>query len=109
MSTHYPALFTPVQLGDIRLGNRLVMAPMTRARCPQRVATDSVVIYYAQRAGAGLIITEAVSIARPYISTPDCAGRVAGGVALNQEADPIGWYGGGDEGYIDSPVKVGRH
>jgi N-ethylmaleimide reductase len=49
---------------------------------------------------------EAVSIARPYISTPDYAERVANGVPLNPDADPTGWYGGGDEGYIDLPAMT---
>ena len=44
-------LFTPVQLGDIELRNRVLMAPMTRARTPTRVPNDSTVTYYAQRAG----------------------------------------------------------
>jgi N-ethylmaleimide reductase len=91
MSTQYPALFSPVKLGELTLTNRLVMAPMTRARCPDRVPTDSVVTYYAQRAGAGLIITEATqvsvqgtgSIATPGIHTREqIAGwqRVTGAV-----------------------------
>ena len=46
---------------------------------------------------------QAVSIARPYISTPDYAERVAAGIPLNPDADPALWYGGGDEGYIDLP------
>ena len=62
MPDHYPELFTPVKLGDIALKNRLVMGPMTRARSPQRVPTDAVVTYYSQRAGAGLIITEATQV-----------------------------------------------
>jgi N-ethylmaleimide reductase len=78
MSEPIAVLFSPITLGDIALKNRLAMAPMTRARSPERVPTDSVVQYYAQRAGAGLIITEATqisiqgtgSIATPGIHTP---------------------------------------
>lgn len=78
MSKSISVLFSPVTLGDIALKNRLAMAPMTRARSPERIPTESVVQYYAQRAGAGLIITEATqistqgtgSIATPGIHTP---------------------------------------
>ncbi|NNL11252.1 MAG: alkene reductase, partial [Pseudomonadales bacterium] len=56
------SLFEQTQLGLIEVKNRICMAPMTRARCPDTVAGDSVAKYYAQRAGAGLIITEATQI-----------------------------------------------
>ena len=53
-------LFSSYQLGNIELNNRIVMAPLTRNRAgkglvPSEFAAD----YYAQRASAGLIITEA--------------------------------------------------
>src|SRR5271165_2071720 len=52
-------LFTPVTLGDYSLRNRVVMAPMTRARADaQGVPSPLAVEYYASRANAGLIITE---------------------------------------------------
>ncbi|POX39119.1 alkene reductase [Streptomyces sp. Ru73] len=53
-------LLRPTALGDLRLPNRVVMAPVTRARAtgPGRVPTELHAEYYAQRAGAGLIITE---------------------------------------------------
>jgi N-ethylmaleimide reductase len=52
-------LFTPLDLGDYSLPNRIVMAPMTRARCDaQGVPSDPMIEYYASRAGAGLLITE---------------------------------------------------
>ncbi|WP_270938640.1 alkene reductase [Falsiroseomonas oryzae] len=54
-------LFTPTRLGDIPLANRVVMAPMTRSRAPQGVPTALNAEYYAQRASAGLIITEGTS------------------------------------------------
>jgi N-ethylmaleimide reductase len=55
------SLFTPTLLGDIALSNRIVMAPMTRDRAgPGDVPTDLMVEYYAQRASAGLIVTEGV-------------------------------------------------
>lgn len=52
-------IFSPVQLGDLTLANRVVMAPMTRDRAgPGDVPTDTMVEYYRQRASAGLIVTE---------------------------------------------------
>ncbi|MER5911373.1 alkene reductase [Streptomyces sp. NPDC001982] len=54
-------LFTSHQLGDLTLPNRVVMAPMTRVRAAAGgLATPSMAIYYAQRATAGLIVTEGV-------------------------------------------------
>lgn len=54
-------LLRPIQLGDIRLANRIIMAPMTRDRAgPGDVPTDLMIEYYAQRASAGLIVTEGV-------------------------------------------------
>lgn len=53
-------LFTPWKLGEIELANRVVMAPMTRNRADvDGVLPDSAIEYYRQRAGAGLIVTEA--------------------------------------------------
>ena len=50
-------LFTPHNLADIQLKNRVVMAPMTRTRTLNDVADELVALYYSQRASAGLIIT----------------------------------------------------
>lgn len=53
------SLFTPVQIGRYTLNNRIVMAPMTRSRADdQGVPSTSAEDYYAQRSGAGLIISE---------------------------------------------------
>lgn len=49
---------TPYRLGNIELKNRIVMAPMTRSRAINNVANELIAEYYAQRASAGLIITE---------------------------------------------------
>ncbi|WP_413294977.1 alkene reductase [Bdellovibrio sp. HCB185ZH] len=54
-------LFEPIQLGRIKLQNRLVMAPMTRSRAIGNLANDMMVKYYADRASAGLIISEGIS------------------------------------------------
>jgi len=56
-------LLTPYKLGDLELANRVVMAPMTRARSGEdRIPNDLMAMYYAQRAGAGLILTEATTV-----------------------------------------------
>ena len=56
------SLFDPVQAGDLHLPNRIVMAPLTRNRAPGAVPTALTAEYYAQRASAGLLITEATAI-----------------------------------------------
>lgn len=67
-------LFTPVELGRYTLRNRLIMAPMTRSRADEDgVPGDLAATYYAQRAGAGLIISEGVFPSRTgkgYVRTP---------------------------------------
>ncbi|WP_114287840.1 alkene reductase [Candidatus Halocynthiibacter alkanivorans] len=56
-------LFDPIQLGDYYLKNRVFMAPMTRARTgPAGIPDELVAIYYAQRASAGLVISEATAV-----------------------------------------------
>ncbi|WP_374324974.1 alkene reductase [Azonexus sp.] len=67
-------LFDPIQIGDIALANRIVMAPLTRNRavagnCPGPLTVE----YYRQRATAGLIVAEASPIspmAQGYLDTP---------------------------------------
>jgi len=56
------SLFDPIQAGDLKLANRIVMAPLTRNRAPNAVPRDITATYYAQRASAGLLITEATAI-----------------------------------------------
>ncbi|QUX27938.1 alkene reductase [Nocardiopsis akebiae] len=66
-------LFDPVRIGRLHLPNRLFMAPMTRSRCRGGVPGDITVEYYAQRASAGLIITEGVQPSvrgQGYTDTP---------------------------------------
>ena len=56
-------LFEPLDLGQLQLPNRIVMAPLTRCRAGEtRVPNALMAEYYAQRASAGLIITEATSV-----------------------------------------------
>src|ERR1700733_116865 len=59
-----PALFDPVAVGDLRLPNRILMAPLTRNRSsgPGRIPTLLMRDYYVQRASAGAIISEATSV-----------------------------------------------
>jgi N-ethylmaleimide reductase len=54
-------LFSSYTFGRIQLKNRVVMAPMTRNRCPDNTPGELVVKYYSQRTEAGLIITEGTS------------------------------------------------
>jgi N-ethylmaleimide reductase len=54
-------LFTPITIGKLQLKNRIVMAPMTRSRATGNVPNALMEKYYADRASAGLIITEGVS------------------------------------------------
>ncbi len=56
------SLFDSLQAGDLKLANRIVMAPLTRNRSPNAVPRDIAATYYAQRASAGLLITEATAI-----------------------------------------------
>ncbi len=77
-------LFSPYRLGELDLANRVVMAPMTRSRAVAgNVPNPLAATYYAQRASAGLIVTEATQVSLQgvgYIRTPGIhsAEQVAG-------------------------------
>ena len=79
------ALFTPIQLGPYTLANRIAMAPLTRSRASaDGVPGPLIAEHYAQRASAGLIVTEGVNIspsARGYAYTP----------GLYTDAQVAGW------------------
>ncbi len=78
-------IMTPVSLGTMTLPNRVVMAPMTRTRATDaRVPTPMMADYYAQRASAGLIVTECVAV------TPDSAGIIRA-PGLYNDAQVAGW------------------
>jgi N-ethylmaleimide reductase len=88
MSVDASSLFQPFRLGDLELPNRIVMAPLTRNRADH--GSDAplplAATYYRQRAGAGLIISEATQISQQgqgYIWTP----------GLYSEAQVEGWRG----------------
>lgn len=55
-------IFKPAQIGSLAVKNRIAMAPMTRARNEDGIPNENNVLYYKQRAGAGLIITEGTAI-----------------------------------------------
>src|SRR4051794_30652930 len=70
-----PSLFDPLKVGDLRLPNRVIMAPLTRCRAGEgRVPTLLMAEYYAQRASAGLILTEATSVDPTGVGYPDTPG-----------------------------------
>ena len=70
-----PDLFTPIELGSIALPNRIVMAPLTRARSNRDGVPNAMMAeYYVQRASAGLIISEATGISREGLGWPNAPG-----------------------------------
>ena len=81
-----PTLFDPLKLGALTLPNRIVLAPLTRSRAhpDSRVPSDLAVDYYRQRAGAGMILTEATSV------TPMGVGY-AGTPGIWSEEQTEGW------------------
>src|SRR5262245_36036063 len=72
-----PTLFDPIKAGDLELANRIVMAPMTRDRSPRAIPTDLAATYYAQRASAGLVITEGTAISQEAQGFADVPGLYA--------------------------------
>jgi N-ethylmaleimide reductase len=78
-------LFTPLQVGPYRLRNRMVMAPLTRSRAGDGNVPHALnALYYAQRASAGLIISEATQVVpegQGYIATP----------GIHSDAQIAGW------------------
>jgi len=84
--SRWPHLFSPYELGVLQLPHRIVMAPMTRSRStqPGDVPNASNARYYAQRASAALIVTEATQISpqgKGYSFTP----------GLHDDAQVKGW------------------
>ncbi len=124
-------LFSPLQIGALKLRNRIVMAPLTRCRSsPGRVPNDLMAEYYGQRAGFGMILTEATSVDAMGVGYPDTPGiwseaqvagwrkitarvREGGGVILSQlwhvgrMSDPI--YLDGKTPVAPSAVKPAGH
>ncbi|HSD38997.1 MAG TPA: alkene reductase [Rhodocyclaceae bacterium] len=68
-------LFDPISVGDLTWPNRVVMAPLTRCRASEgRVPNALMAEYYAQRASAGLILSEATSVTPMGVGYPDTPG-----------------------------------
>ena len=67
-------LFEPIDLGPYRLSNRIVMAPMTRNRAPSQIPGPLNALYYAQRASAGLIVTESTAVSPTGLGWPNSPG-----------------------------------
>lgn len=85
MQNRSPHLLSPFDLNGLKLPNRVVMAPLTRARAGrQRVPNDLMVEYYNQRASAGLIITEATTISEQGNGWVDSPG-------IYRDDQELGW------------------
>jgi len=70
-----PGLFDSLELGSLELPNRIIMAPLTRGRAGREAIPNELMArYYAQRAGAGLIISEATGISREGLGWPGAPG-----------------------------------
>src|SRR3954463_11075718 len=70
-----PHLLDPIKIGALDLPNRIIMAPLTRTRASEgRVPNALMREYYVQRASAGLIITEATSVAPMGVGYPNTPG-----------------------------------
>ena len=78
-------LLDPITVGDLRLPNRVVLAPLTRSRASEgRVPNDLMRDYYVQRASAGLILTEATSVTPQGVGYADTPG-------IWSDAQVAGW------------------
>lgn len=114
-------LFEALQLGDLYLPNRTVMAPLTRCRAGAgRVPTPLMAEYYAQRASAGLILSEATAVTPMGVGYPDTPGiwsdeQVEGWKMVTQAVHAAGgrmflqlWHVGriSDPHYLDGAQPV---
>ncbi|MDK2126400.1 alkene reductase [Parachitinimonas caeni] len=110
-------LFDPLTVGELKLPNRIIMAPLTRTRAdaPSRVPNALMREYYRQRAGAGLIISEATAVSPMGVGYPRTPGiwseaQVQGWKAITQAVHEAGgqivlqlWH----VGRISSPDYLG--
>ena len=70
-----PTLFDPLKVGELVLPNRIVMAPLTRLRgTVEHLPTELMPKYYAQRASAGLIVSEGIPIDPMGVGYPHVPG-----------------------------------
>ena len=97
-SAFQASLFSSLRVGAIELPNRVIMAPLGRARADvqSREPNGSVVTYYVQRASAGLIISEATHVAEDSVSRPGTAAIHTAGqvVAWRRVTDAVHDAGG---------------
>ncbi|MCY0389230.1 alkene reductase [Robbsia sp. Bb-Pol-6] len=117
-----PTLFDPLQVGDLNLPNRIIMAPLTRSRANggARVPNALMAQYYAQRASAGLILTEATSVSPQGVGYADTPGiwsdeQVAGWKQITDAVHAQGgrialqlWHVGriSDPSFLDGQLPV---
>ncbi len=114
-------LLSPIQIGAWQLANRMIMAPLTRCRASEgRVPNAMMAEYYAQRASAGLIISEATSVTPMGVGYPDTPGiwsdeQVAGWKIVTEAVHAKGgkivlqlWHVGriSDPIYLDGALPV---
>ena len=91
-------LFSPLEMGDLVLSNRIVMAPLTRNRAGEgNVPTDLNTLYYSQRASAGLLITEASQISEYALGYPATPG-------IHSEKQIIAWKKISDEVHAEGSL-----
>src|SRR5262245_66634668 len=93
-------LLDPLNVGDWRLPNRVVLAPLTRTRASAgRVPNTLMAVYYRQRAGAGLMLSEATSVTPMGVGYPDTPGDLYSMGDSNPAAtsgyiaEQLGWPG----------------
>ncbi|TAM09635.1 MAG: alkene reductase [Nevskiaceae bacterium] len=116
-----PTLFDPITLGELKLPNRILMAPLTRCRAEAgRVPGKLMLEYYKQRTSAGLIFSEATSVTPMGVGYPDTPGiwsaaQVAGWQPITQAVHAAGgqmllqlWHVGriSDPSYLDGELPV---
>ncbi|WP_295049050.1 alkene reductase [uncultured Paracoccus sp.] len=116
-----PTLFDPLQIGPLTLKNRIIMAPLTRARAgTERVPNAMMAEYYTQRAGAGLILSEATSVTPMGVGYADTPGiwnddQVAGWAQVTKAVHDAGgliflqlWHVGriSDPIFLDGELPV---
>jgi 2,4-dienoyl-CoA reductase-like NADH-dependent reductase (Old Yellow Enzyme family) len=114
-----PGLFDPLIVGELKLPNRIIMAPLTRCRAnnPGRVPTTLMREYYVQRASAGLILTEATVVSPMGIGYPNTPGiwskeQIEGWKSITQAVQQAGgrivlqlWH----VGRVSDPTYLNGH
>lgn len=100
------SLFSPLQLGELNLPNRAILAPLTRSRAIDHIPNELMAEYYAQRASAGLLISEATMVMPNTVAFINCPGvysqqQIAGWKKVTEAVHAKGgkivlqlWHGG---------------